>query len=196
MNELIKERNELAKAMLLQGRDHTTCVPVANSLMAQMYGDDWQKPAAEPQGGVTNPDAEISIVENADGEKWVRVQALGEDFVVAPKDLDGGNDNFTYDSAKERLAELKLDTFNRKQGFIIAIYIEAINAKLAEVGGDEFATDWYVSSELRKPVGSTADYHGNSTWSFYGGGGVLNNFSRYNDYFRSRPVLAYSSFLH
>ena len=128
------------------------------------------------------------------GEKWVRVQALGEDFVVAPKDLDGGKDHFSYDSAKEALAKLGLDTFNRKQGFIIATLIEEINAKLIEAGGDKFAQDVYVSSELWNPVGSSADYYGLNAWYFNGSNGCFLDYNRYNDGFRSRPVLAFSAF--
>ena len=40
--------------------------------------------------------------------------------------------------------------------------------------------------------GSSADYHGNFTWCFYGGYGCFFYNSRYNGYFRSRPVLALS----
>lgn len=143
---------------------------------------------------VAEQNADISIVENAKGLKGVRVQALGEDYVICPKDLDGGKDNFSYDSAKKRLKELGLDTFNRKQGFIIAIYIEEINAKLGEVGGDKFARDVYVSNELWHPVGSSAYYLGDYTWYFSGDYGVLFSNDRYYGNFRCRPVLAYSAF--
>lgn len=149
----------------------------------------------QPKEGIVNADADISIVENAKGMKGVRMQALGEDFVICPKDLDGGKDTFSYDSATARLKELGLDTFNRKQGFIIAIYIEEINAKLVEVGGDKFAHDVYVSNELWHPVGSSADCGGRYAWCFGGSFGVLDNRYRYGGIFRSRPVLAYSAFL-
>lgn len=194
----IEERNELAKSIYAHDHDITpiAAMNAANDLMAQMYGLDWeekdepQAPAPKPTD-TANAGAEITIVDH-NGEKWVRVQALGEDFIIAPHDLDGGKDHFSYDSAKEKLASMGLDTFNRKQGFIIAIYIEDINTRLKEAGADPFADDLYVSNELWHPVGSSADYDGLYTWYFTGDYGVLNYGYRYSGGFRSRPVLAYS----
>lgn len=139
----------------------------------------------------TNKPATISIVEH-DNEKWIRVEALGEDFIIAPHDLDGGKSDFNFDSAQERMKELGLDTFNRLRGFIIAIYIEEINEALEEAGGDKFARDWYISSELWRPVG-VADYNSNLSWFFYGAYGCIYYNSRYHSYFRCRPVLAYNA---
>ncbi|MBR1785296.1 MAG: hypothetical protein IJ760_07685 [Bacteroidales bacterium] len=130
----------------------------------------------------------ISIVDH-NNEKWVRVQAMDEDFIIAPHDLNDGKNNFNYLTANARLKELGLDTFNRKQGFIIATLIEEINAKLVEAGGDEFAEGLYVSSELWRPVGSSADSDGIGTWYFSGTYGCFNTYSRYYSKFRSRPVL-------
>lgn len=204
MNELIKERNEIAKALLFNGHDCTTVVRIANSVMSDMYGKDWnkdnaatdtQEPAPQP-ATTTNPDATITIVER-NGEKWVRVQALGEDFVIAPKDLEDSKGvmiDRDYDTLMKRLKELNLDTFDRKQGLIIAIYAEQINDKLIEAGGNKFAADWYVSKELWHPVGSSADYDGNYSWYFSGSRGCFFNRGRYDGLFRSRPVLAYSAF--
>ena len=131
----------------------------------------------------------VNSNEEFGGEKWVRVQALGEDFIIAPKDLDNGKSNFNYDDAMARLKELEYDTFNRKNGLIIAIYIEEINAKLKEAGGNPFARDWYISNELYKPVGS-ADYNGVISWFFYGDSGCFYDCYRCGGTFRCRPVLA------
>lgn len=138
-----------------------------------------------------NQDAVISIITDNNNHKWVRVEALGEDFCIATEDLND-RDNMTYDEAMEELKEVGLDTFNRKQGFIIAIYIETINAKLKEAGGKEFERDWYTSNELWKPVGC-ADYNGYNSWFFNGLSGCFLNCNRYNGSFRCRPVLAYAS---
>lgn len=138
-----------------------------------------------------NQDAVISIITDNNNHKWVRVEALGEDFCIATEDLND-RDNMTYDEAMEELKEIGLDTFNRKQGFIIAIYIETINAKLKEAGGKEFERDWYTSNELWKPVGC-ADFDGYVSWFFNGGIGCFSSGSRYGGYFRCRPVLAYAS---
>jgi hypothetical protein len=196
----IEERNELAKSIYAHDHDitPTAAINAADELMGEMYGIHWdetQEPTqAEPAPKPTdtaNAGAEITIVDH-NGEKWVRVQALGEDFIIAPHDLDGGKDHFSYDSAKEKLASMGLDTFNRKQGFIIAIYIEDINTRLKEAGADPFAADVYVSNELWHPVGSSADCYGDSTWYFNGYYGCVGDVNRCYGYFRSRPVLAYS----
>lgn len=136
-----------------------------------------------------NQDAVLSIVEK-DGNKWVRVQALGEDFIIATEDINDRN-NMTYDEAMSELKELGLDTFNRKQGLIITIYINEINEKLVEAGGKKFAKDWYVSKELWRPVGC-ADYNGYYSWCFGGVSGCFYYNNRYTGRFRCRPVLAYT----
>lgn len=138
-----------------------------------------------------NQDAVISIITDNNNHKWVRVEALGEDFCIATEDLNDRN-NMTYDEAMEELKEVGLDTFNRKQGFIIAIYIETINVKLKEAGGKEFEHDWYTSNELWNPVGC-ADYDGDYSWFFYGDGGCFGSGTRCDGVFRCRPVLAYAS---
>lgn len=138
-----------------------------------------------------NQDAVISIITDNNNHKWVRVEALGEDFCIATEDLNS-RDDMTYDEAMKELKEVGLDTFNRKQGFIIAIYIETINAKLKEAGGKEFERDWYTSNELWKPVGC-AVYGGDFSWFFHGGYGCFGNGYRSGGVFRCRPVLAYAS---
>lgn len=206
MNELIKERNEIAKRLLFNGNDCTTVVRIADSLMAAMYGNRWEsvsrlwresnqdqmtEEAPAPVVAGTNSPATISIVDFK-GEKWVRVQALGEDFVVAPEDLDGGADHFSFDSAQEKLKQLGLATFNRMQGFLIAIYIEEINKALEEAGGKKFAEDIYISGELWRPV-ACADSSGDSSWFFGGYTGCFSTDYRCSGYFRCRPVLAYTA---
>lgn len=138
-----------------------------------------------------NKDARISIVtRKSDGSKWVRVEALGEDFCIAPKDINDRND-MTYDEAMKALEAAGVTTFDKKQGLLLAIYIEQINAKLTEAGGDAFKGDRYVSRELWKPVGC-ADFFALSTWCFYGSNGIFSNYTRCYGVFRSRPFLAYA----
>lgn len=150
--------------------------------------------AAVEQPTIPSGDAEIGTYSH-NGETWVRVTALGEDFIIAPHDLDGGKDDFNYDQAMARLKELNLDTFNRKQLFILGIYIEEINAKLEEIGGDKFAPDLYVCSELWHPVGSCADSDASYSWSFGGDYGIISHYYRSDGFFRSRPALALSSLI-
>lgn len=138
-----------------------------------------------------NKDARISIVtRKSDGSKWVRVEALGEDFCIAPKDIND-RDDMNYDEAMKALEAAGVTTFDRKQGLLLTIYIEQINAKLTEAGGDAFKKDWYVSRELWKPVGC-ADFNADRSWFFYGDYGGFYNLYRYIGGFRSRPFLAYA----
>jgi hypothetical protein len=200
MNELIKERNDLAKQCFVAHLDEPKATSIiaqeavssADYMMEEMYGKDWETASDNPT--IPSGDAEIGTYSH-NGETWVRVTALGEDFIIAPHDLDRGKDNFNYDQAMARLKELHLDTFNRKQLFILGIYIEEINTKLEETDGDKFATDLYVSNELWHPVGSCADYAADLSWCFYGDYGIINSNLRYAGYFRSRPALALSSLI-
>lgn len=121
----------------------------------------------------------------------VRVQALGENFVIGLHDAENGKSDFSYDSAMEWLKEHGKQTFNRKQAAIIAIYMRDINKKLKEAGGDPFAADWYITHELYYPEGrSCADYNADSTWYFNGTNGCFGSLTRCNGYFRCRPSLA------
>lgn len=151
-------------------------------------------PKPTPEQVSANSDAVISIIADKKGRNWVRVEALGEDFCIATEDIND-RDNMTYDEAMEELKEVGVDTFDRKQGLIIAIYIEQINAKLKEAGGKPFAKDWYVSKELWRPVGSSADCDAYRAWCFNGGNGCFYYGNRSSSTFRSRPVLAYNALL-
>ena len=62
-----------------------------------------------------NKDARISIVtRKSDGSKWVRVEALGEDFCIAPKDINN-RDDMTYDEAMKALEAAGVTTFDKKE---------------------------------------------------------------------------------
>ena len=117
---------------------------------------------------------------NANG---VKVQTLDECFVIALHDLDGGKSDFSHDSAMKRLEELGLKTVNKKQATILCAYLDEVNEKLKEVGGEPFAKDVYVTS-------SSADYIATYSWCFHGTGGCLHGSNRSYGYFRCRPVLA------
>lgn len=96
------------------------------------------------------------------GEKYVRINALGEDIKLCLHDLKDKDGRVMkdrdYDTLMARLKELGLTTFDRKQGLIIAIYANEINKLMVEAGGEPFEKDWYVSRELWAPIGSCADY--------------------------------------
>lgn len=139
-----------------------------------------------------NEPALIDIVGEDYGMEGVRVQALGEDFIISLHDAEGGKDNFTYDEAMKWLEEHGQQTFTRKQAGIICIYIDEINDKLVEAGGEAFAADWYTTNELYIPreQRSSADYNAYSSWFFGGSNGCFGPGRRCGEYFRCRPSLA------
>ena len=139
-----------------------------------------------------NEPALIDIVGEDYGMEGVRVQALGEDFIISLHDAEGGKDDFSYDEAMKWLEEHGQQTFTRKQAGIICIYIDEINDKLVEAGGEAFVADWYTTNELYIPRGkrSSADYYADYSWYFNGSYGCFYYDYRSNPYFRCRPSLA------
>ena len=124
----------------------------------------------------------VSIHHNKDGEiDGVKIQTLDECFIIALHDLDEGKNNFSHDSAMKRLEELNLKTFSKKQATILCAYLDEVNEKLKEAGGEPLAKDWYVTS-------SSADYHGYDSWFFDGTNGCLSGTYRYLGLFRCRPI--------
>lgn len=88
-----------------------------------------------------NPVEPVTVVER-DGEQWVRVCALGEDFIIAAHDYkDGDKTKFTWEEA------CKIGTFNLKQGYIILALLDDINAKLKEIGGKSLDSSYWSSSK-------------------------------------------------
>lgn len=111
----------------------------------------------------------------------VKVQTLDECFVIALHDLDGGKSDFSHDSAMKRLEELGLKTVNKKQATILCAYLDEVNEKLKEAGGEPFAKDVYVTS-------SSADFDRNFSWFFGGFIGCLNYDNCCRDYYLCRPI--------
>lgn len=141
------------------------------------------------EGNKTSASNQDAIIEVH--EKGVRVQALGEDFVISLHDLDNGKNNFRYEDAMSRLDELDMATFNRKQAAIICIYLDQINDKLIEAGGDQFAEEWYITNELYIPKEerSSADYNVGYTWFFNSSLGCIDCSDWDLEAFRCRPII-------
>lgn len=190
MNERIKERNEIAKGIIIHDPNATVDIAynTANGMMEKLYGKGWDgEPEEAPERYTVTP-APVTI-EMEDGKpKGVRVRTLDVDFTLALQDLEGG-DCYSFDSAQEKLKELGLRTFNKKEALAVAMYIEEINKAMEEVGGKPFEQDWYTTSELFRRVGC-ADYIAYYSWYFGGTCGCVNNFVRYYGSFRCRPCLA------
>lgn len=89
----------------------------------------------------TNP---VSIYELPDGKKVIRVRTYDEDFLLDPKHIDNGK-WYKFDEAMERLKELGLTTFNKKQACIISTYHEEIDAAIEVLDGDKLEWEWSLS---------------------------------------------------
>jgi hypothetical protein len=190
MNERIKERNEIAKGIIIHDPNATVDIAynTANGMMEKLYGKGWDgEPEEAPERYTVTP-APVTI-EMEDGKpKGVRVRTLDVDFTLALQDLEGG-DCYSFDSAQEKLKELGLRTFNKKEALAVAMYIEEINKAMEEVGGKPFEQDWYTTSELYRRVGC-ADYRAYDSWYFNGTCGCVGSSYRCYGDFRCRPCLA------
>ena len=120
----------------------------------------------------------VTILKDADGKAvGVMVETLDERFALELHPIDGGKE-YTWPDAMERLKELGKDGFNEKQGKIIAVYHEEIDAALEEAGGDKLGWEWAVG-----------EYYGYSAWLYYPINGALNYYGKYNSS-QVRPLLA------
>lgn len=120
----------------------------------------------------------VTILKNADGKAvGVMVETLDERFALELHPIDNGK-GYTWPDAMERLKELGKDGFNEKQGKIIAVYHEEIDAALEEAGGDKLGWEWAVG-----------EYRGHYAWLYGPTYGALYNYYKYNS-FQVRPLLA------
>ena len=120
----------------------------------------------------------VTILKDADGKAvCVMVETLDERFALELHHIDNGKE-YTWPDAMERLKELGKDGFNEKQGRIIAVYHEEIDAALEEAGGEKLGWEWAVG-----------EYYGYYAWLYNPALGALNDRNMYNS-FQVRPLLA------
>lgn len=120
----------------------------------------------------------VTILKDADGKAvGVMVETLDERFALELHPIDNGKE-YTWPDAMERLKELGKDGFNEKQGKIIAVYHEEIDAALEEAGGDKLGWEWAVGG-----------YYGSYAWLYYPGSGALDYGYKYYSS-QVRPLLA------
>lgn len=120
----------------------------------------------------------VSILRDADGNAvGVLVQTCDESFALDLHPIDNGKE-YTWPDAMARLKELGKDGFNEKQGKIIAVYHEEIDAALEEAGGDKLGWEW-----------ADGEYNGGTAWFYYSTYGALYNLNKCNS-FQVRVVLA------
>lgn len=95
---------------------------------------------------IANPQP-VCVLIDSDGEpQGVLVQALGERFVIEPKDFNDGEEMTWYD-AMAALKKAGKTTFNKQQAYIILFLLENINAALCSIGGDELASYHWAAAE-------------------------------------------------
>lgn len=120
----------------------------------------------------------VTILRDADGKAvGVMVETLDERFALELHPIDGGKE-YPWPDAMVRLKELGKDGFNEKQGKIIAVYHEEIDAALEEAGGDKLGYEWAVG-----------ECNGNLAWFYYPTYGALSGISKCSSC-RVRPLLA------
>lgn len=120
----------------------------------------------------------VTILRDADGKAvGIMVETLDERFALELHPIDNGKE-YTWPDAMERLKELGKDGFNEKQGKIIAVYHEEIDAALEEVGGDKLGYEWAVG-----------EYNGYCAWFYYPTYGALGYSYKYGSS-QVRPLLA------
>ena len=171
-------RNQIIITLLSRGDDAKNVVRVANTIMTELYGKNWDVIPVEskvmPVEYGTDETPFVSITEK-DGQQWVRVRVGDEDFLIASHDYKkDGKDKFTWEEA------CKIETANKKQWLIIAAFKEQINSKLKEIGGDVISNKDYWSVQ---------EYNADYAWCYYGGGGLVSISNKRNSV-TVRPVLA------
>lgn len=185
--------------MIHQDCEIKNVVKIANDLMAEMYGKDWEsQPEVEYIPGCGCQHAEtfhpliaekhdcpnyervpiVSIAEQ-DGQKGVRFCIGDVDMFIEAHNLDDGK-TYNWRNAMNRLEELGKFTFDKHQMYLMAAYIEQINAKLKEIGGEEI--DGYCWSSSENNSGTALLLHFND--------GYINYSSKFSC-FTVRPCAAF-----
>ena len=94
----------------------------------------------------------------------VRVTLGDEDFVIAPKDYQNGNE-MPWQEAMEALKVDNLDTWNYRQICLTMAYRKEIDKVLVDNGGDSL-DNWYWTS---------AEYSAYYSFVYYGSHGKLDS---------------------
>lgn len=128
----------------------------------------------------------VSLLMDKKGESWVRVCTLDEDFCIAKRNLDDGEER-KWDDAQARLKELGLTTFNRKQAAIISAYRKEIDEALKKIGGEPLRGWFWTSEEYIPDDANVAECSADRAWFYYGYYGALTSDLKYYTS-QSRPT--------
>lgn len=114
----------------------------------------------------------VCVLVDADGNpQGVLVQALGERFVIEPKDFNDGNE-MTWDDAMTELNAEDKTTFSKQQAYLVMFLIDHINAALSSIGGEELASSHWAATECNSSY----------AWVVSFGSGGFGNFNKYSSY--------------
>ena len=120
----------------------------------------------------------VSIHKTGDEVDGVRVCVGDEDFVIALKDAEDPDDEDNEFEWAEAYEKFNLPTV--KQAHLIAAYIDEIQAKLVEAGGEKLSVNWYWTQ---------SECSANTAWFYYGTSGYVDYYNKSYSY-GVRPVLA------
>ena len=134
---------------------------------------------AKPYDNEGKPNEYLSVVEK-NGEKYIRVRAIDEDFLLGVKLAENGKE-MKWEDAKAYCEKLGKTMLTKKQYLIVAIFHDEINQLLESVGGDKLGYEWSVS-------GCSND----GAWSYCGNSGTLGYYGKYVSS-QVRPSLAHFS---
>lgn len=114
----------------------------------------------------------VCVLIGSDGQtEGVLVQALGERFVIEPKDFNDGNE-MTWDDAMTELKAEGKTTFTQQQAHLVMFLIDHINAALSSIGGEELASSHWAATECNSSY----------AWVVSFGSGGFGNFNKYSSY--------------
>ena len=178
-----EQRHQIIIAMIHQDYEIKNVVKIANELMAEMYGKDWEsQPEVEYIPGCGCQHAEtfhpliaekhdcpnfervpiVSIAEQ-DGQKGVRFCIGDVDMFIEAHNLDDGKE-YEWPDAMKRLKEVGKETFSHKQGLLMAAYRDEINAALREIGGDELKGYYWTSTECSTTYAWVVNFTGGGVY--------------------------------
>ena len=167
IEELIKERDLVKEALQAIAKIDAEKAELA----ANEYVD--MKFLKKPSEAKNSALSLVSLYTDEHGEKWVRVKAWDEDFLLSIHDMrDGDKEDFTWEEAM-KLAESKGQELpSKKQWMIIDVLRDDIDKIIKENNGDEL-NRWYWSK-------SVAQFSSGSSWLYYGNGGSVGNNYKYH----------------
>ena len=183
-----EQRYQIIITMIHQGYETKNVVKIANNIMAEMYGKDWEsQPEVEYIPGCGCQHAEtfhpliaeekhdcpnfervpiVSIAEQ-DGEKGVRLCVGDIDIFIEAHDLDEDGKEFKWDEAMKKLKAYGKRTFDKHEMYLIAAFKDEINAALREIGGAELDTYYWSSTEYGSSYAWFVNFSSGSIYSYY-----------------------------